>query len=98
VTLTLHTTAGDAELNTRLWDLTPGGQQSLIARGTYRLNIQPSGTNTVVQYELPANIWPLPPGDSLKLEVTGYDAPHFRPDLVSSITSIASLQLHLPTL
>jgi len=97
ISVKVHTTATDAQLNTRLWDLSPDGKQTLISRGTYRLAIAPSSTDTSFAYEIPASFYRIPSGDVIKLEVTGYDAPHFQADTISSTTTITLVTLHLPT-
>jgi polyhydroxybutyrate depolymerase len=94
--LTLRTTGIDAELNTRLWQVDGDGSQTLISRGTYRLVGTPSLTNQTVPVQLSGTAWRLAPGTTLKLEVTGYDAPTYAPDLIPSETTIDSVRLHLP--
>jgi len=97
IRLTLHTTGSDVQLNTRLWNLTPGGTQTLITRGTFRLAVAPGTTDMTIAYEIPAAFYHVPSGDYIKLEVTGYDAPHFQADTIASTTTITSVVLHLPT-
>jgi len=97
ITTTLHTTGSDAELNTRLWDVSATGTQTLMSRGTYRLAITPNSPDTTVSYELAMTSWKLPAGHTLKLEITGYDAPTYQADAVAAKTTIDTVKLRLPT-
>jgi hypothetical protein len=97
VTVKVKTTANDAQLNTRLWHLTPDGKQRLISRGTYRLAIAPSSSFTTVAYEIPASFYRFAAGDWIKLEITGYDAPHFQADSVANTSTFSWASLRMPT-
>jgi len=94
--LKLRTTGSDAELNARLWNLTPDGQQTFISRGSYRLAIAPSATDTTVSFEVDGSAWAVPQGDQLKLEITANDMPSRTSDTVPSTTTIDSVTLNLP--
>ena len=95
VTLTVVSTAADAQIDSRLW-VESAGRQTLISTGAYRLLATP-GTATTVSYELPITAWTLGPGQTLKLEITGDDAPTYQQDTIPSVTQIDSVGLRLPT-
>ncbi|MEA2646406.1 MAG: type transport system ATP-binding protein, partial [Chloroflexota bacterium] len=97
VTLQVHSTGPDAELNARLWDLGPDGMQTLMSRGTYRFAETPSTTATEVSYQLSPTAWELPAGHQVKLEVTGADWPYHQLDRIAAVTTVDAATLTLPT-
>ena len=97
VTANVRSTGRDAELNTRLWDVSPTGTQTLVSHGTYRLIATSAREVQTLTWALPLSCWPVAPGDRLKLEITGYDAPTYQPDPVPATITIDSVSLHLPT-
>ena len=97
VTASVHDSGPDAELNARIWDVTPSGTQYLISRGTYRLTLPASSTDTTVEFQTSAAAFAIASGDTIKLELTGYDAPTYQPDAVTNTTTIDSVNLVLPT-
>ncbi|HEX5268629.1 MAG TPA: CocE/NonD family hydrolase C-terminal non-catalytic domain-containing protein [Acidimicrobiales bacterium] len=97
ITLKVRTTGVDAQLDARLW-VEDGGTQTLISTGPYRLaGVSLGLTDTTVTYEVPMTAWSLRPGEVLKLEITGDDAPTYQADLLPAITTIDSASLKLPT-
>ena len=96
VKLTLSTLSKDVQLNVRLWDRSPDGMQTLISRGTYRHTGASLLGTTTVRFEIPMNFWRVPAGDMLKLEVTGYDAPHFQASALTFAATITKAELTLP--
>lgn len=97
ITAQLRDSAQDAELNARLWDVTPSGTQYLISRGTYRLDLPASSTDSTISFQIPTAAWSVASGDTLKLELTGYDAPTFQSDAIVNTTTVDSVKLDLPT-
>jgi len=97
VKLTVQTSAPDAEVAARLWDLSPDGKQTLISRGVYRLAGTPTAPSGPIAFELSSNAWRVPAGDKLKLEVAGADAPYFQVDSIPAVTSVSDASLELPT-
>ena len=97
VNLQVHSTGPDAELNARLWDLSPDGKQTLMSRGTYRFAQAPSTTPTEVVYQLSPTAWRLPAGHAVKLEVTGADWPYHQLDRIPAVTTVDAVTLRLPT-
>jgi len=90
VNFTVQTSAPDAEIAARLWDLSPDGKQTLISRGVYRLAGTPTAPSGPIAFELSANAWRVPAGDKLKLEVAGADAPYFQVDAIPSVTNVSA--------
>jgi hypothetical protein len=87
LTLAYRATAGDLELNSRLWDVAPDGTATLIRATSL------SGT---VTYELFGNAWRLRAGHRVRLEVVQNDASYLRPDNFASSATIDSARLELP--
>src|SRR5947199_187533 len=88
--------ASTSKADARLWDLSPDGKQTLVSRGVYRLAGTPSAPAGQVTFELTGNAWKVPAGDTLKLEITGADAPYFQPDSIPSVTNVSAATLELP--
>jgi predicted acyl esterase len=69
------TTGNYGQIDARLWDVLPSGQQRLISRGVYRLIENQTGTIT---FQLHGNGYEFAKGDTVKLELMGRDAPYYR--------------------
>jgi len=96
ITVEVHSTASDAELNARLF-VESSGTQTLMSTGTYRLAVSPGTTDVPVSFQIPMTAWDLSPGQVLKLEITGDDAPAYQADAIASTTTIDSVSLRIPT-
>jgi hypothetical protein len=85
------------QLNVRLFDVAPGGEKSLVTRGTYTLEgpTAPIGevTVTVPSY---GNVWRIPADHTVRLEITNYDGPYITPSKLPSTTIINSVTLNIP--
>jgi pimeloyl-ACP methyl ester carboxylesterase len=85
------------QLNVRLFDVAPGGEKSLVTRGTYTLEgpTAPIGeaTVTVPTY---GNVWRIPADHTVRLEITNYDSPYITPSKLASTTVIKSVTLSIP--
>ena len=92
LTLTYRSTAPDFELNSRLWDVAPGGARTLVTRGAYR----GSAAQGRIVYELFGNAWRMRPGHRLQLELLQDDSTFLRPDNVPSTVTIERARLELP--
>ena len=79
-----------AQLAGRLWDLGPGGRQTLIARGFYR----PRQGRSV--WQLHPGGWRFATGHAPRLELLGSDAPFGRPSNANFEIAVSNLQLRLP--
>ena len=75
----------------RLWDVAPGGTQTLVARGTYR----PTANGRQV-FQLHANGWHFAAGHTAKLELLGRDAPYARPSNGTFSVQVSNLDFRLP--
>jgi hypothetical protein len=77
----------------RLWDLS-AGQQTLVARGIYRLRDNQTGK---LVFPLFGNGWRFARGHTAKLELVGSDAPFARASNFSFSVKVAKLSIGLPT-
>lgn len=83
------------ELAARLWDVAPGGTQTLITRSIYRITTAP-GTTQTIAFELWPTAWQLLPGHQLKLELTQGDSPTWRVDNLASALLLGPPTLTVP--
>jgi predicted acyl esterase len=95
VTATIKTIGPFGELASRLWDVLPSGEQRLISRGVYRLNENQEGTIT---FQLHGNGYEFAPGDTVKLQLLGRDAPYYRASNGTFSIEVSALTVSLPTL
>lgn len=95
VSASIETTGMFGQLDSRLWDVAPGGQQTLISRGAYRLEDNQSGRIT---FQLHGNGWVFAKGHVPKLELLGRDAPYLRPSNGSFSVVVKDVAIDLPTL
>ena len=86
-------TAGVGQLDGRLWDVAPNGKQRLVTRGVYR--VIPGGKKRV-RFELRGNFWRFAKGHTVKLELSGSDAPEFAKSAGARAMRLTSFSLHLP--
>jgi hypothetical protein len=97
VTVAARSTASDAQLDARLW-LEAGGNQTLISSTAYRfVSTANLPLDSTVSFEIPMTAWLLQPGQTIKLEITGDDAPTYQADSIPSTTTIDNVTLKLPT-
>ncbi len=80
----------DTQLAGRLWDVSPGGEQTLVARGFYRPH---PGKNL---WQLHPGAWRFAKGHAAKLELLGRDPPFGRPSNGDFQISVRNLRLRLP--
>jgi fermentation-respiration switch protein FrsA (DUF1100 family) len=81
------------QLDSRLWDVAPDGQQTLVSRGAYRL--EPNQRGDVV-FQLHGNGWCFAPGHRPKLELTGKDEDFLRPSNSPFGLRVADVSVRLP--
>jgi predicted acyl esterase len=95
--LELHfrTLAPDVELNSRLWDVDPGGTRTLVTRGARRV-LNPNRAGATVAYQLYGNHWYFKPGHTMQLELAPDDSPYLRRDNFPALITIDSARLSLP--
>jgi pimeloyl-ACP methyl ester carboxylesterase len=80
-------------LAARLWDVS-GGEQTLVARGIYRLEDNQKGR---IVFQLFGNGWRFAKGHTAKLELTGSDAPFVRASNFRFSVKVSKLTVKLPT-
>ncbi|HEY0633076.1 MAG TPA: CocE/NonD family hydrolase [Thermoleophilaceae bacterium] len=84
--------AAAAQVDGRLWDVAPDGQQSLVARGEYR----PTGAARGEVWQLHANGWRFARGHVPKLELLGSSPPSSRKSNGDFAIAVQKLSLRLP--
>jgi fermentation-respiration switch protein FrsA (DUF1100 family) len=94
VTATIKTVGPFGELVSRLWDVLPSGEQRLISRGVYRLTEGQEGT---ISFQLHGNGYEFAPGDTVKLQLLGRDAPYYRASNGTFSIEVSNLTVALPT-
>jgi predicted acyl esterase len=94
ITATINTTGLAGELVGRLWDVLPDGTQRLITRGVYRLTDNQQGQIT---FQLHGNGYRFAPGDTVKLQLLGRDAPYYRASNNTFTVAVSNLTVSLPT-
>ena len=95
-TITAHvaTTGAYGQIDARLWDVLPSGEERLIDRGVYRLTENQTGT---IQFQLHGNGYEFAEGDTVKLELLGRDAPYYRASNTPFTVEVSNLTVALPT-
>ena len=96
VRATVQVTGDYAQLDSRLWDLAPDGNRTLVSRGAYRLEAGQNGQTIV--FQLNGNGWRFERGHVPQLELTGRDAPYLRPSNTPFTLSVSNVVVELPTL
>ncbi len=95
VSATIATQGVNGQLDSRLWDVAPDGNQTLISRAAYRLLDNQSGRIT---FQLHGNGWVFGAGHVPKLELLGQDAPYLRPSSGAFQVTVTDAVIELPTL
>ena len=75
----------------RLWDVAPGGTQTLVARGLYR----PTANGRQV-FQLHPNGWRFAAGHTAKVELLGKDVPYARPSNGTFSVEVSKVDIRLP--
>lgn len=87
-------TGSFAQIDARLWDVGPDGNETLVDRGNYRV---PSDVSQPQFLELHPGAWQFAPGHHPKLELLGQDTPYLRTSNGAFSVAIDDLYLLLPT-
>ena len=82
------------QIDARLWDVLPSGQERLISRGVYRLSEDQEGP---VTFQLHGNGYDFAAGDTVKLELLGRDTPYYRASNIPFTVQLSALTVSLPT-
>jgi hypothetical protein len=91
----LSVTGQFAFIASRLWDVDPAsGNQTLVARGIYR--IDSNAPDGVQVFQLHPGAWHFAAGHVPKLELLGQDSPYVRTSNGTFSISVSDLQLRLP--
>jgi predicted acyl esterase len=98
VTVPYTFTGQTGQLDTRVWDVPPGGKAFLMTRGTYRFSVplydQASGT---IRLPLFGNHWVLTKGHRIRVDLTQVDQPYLRPSNATSAITFSPPRVVLPT-
>jgi fermentation-respiration switch protein FrsA (DUF1100 family) len=97
ITANVLTTGAYGQIDARLWDVLPSGEERLVTRGVYRLSENQTGAIT---FQLHGNGYEFANGDTGKLELLGRDAPYYRasnPQFPFTV-QVSDLSAVLPTL
>jgi hypothetical protein len=84
----------NSELAARLLDVSPGGTESLIARGVYR----PDAGKVQAVFQLHPNGYHFAAGHVAKLELLPSDVPYARASNLQEPITVSNLQLRLPVI
>jgi dienelactone hydrolase len=88
-----HTGTGNGlQLNARLYEVLPGGNQVLVDRGGIRVG-EAIGVST---FDLNGNAWRFRSGDRLRIELTQDDAPYVKRSSQPSTLTLAGVTLQIP--
>jgi hypothetical protein len=82
----------NSEIAARLLDVSPSGEESLIARGVYR----PDGGNQQIVFQLHPQAYHFAEGHVAKLELLSTDMPYARWSNLQSKVTVSNLELRLP--
>ena len=97
VTATIKDVGPFGEIATRLWDVTPGGEQRLISRSVWRIGPKEENATTTITFQLHGNGYQFPAGDTVKLQLLGRDAPYYRASNGTFAIEASNVTVTLPT-
>ncbi len=84
----------NSEIAARLFDVSPGGYDRLIARGVYR----PDGGVQQMVFQLHPQAYHVPAGDEIELELLPSDFPYMRFSNLQANVTVNNLELRLPVM
>jgi hypothetical protein len=82
----------NSEIAARLFDVSPEGEDRLIARGLYR----PEGGAQQMVFQLHPQAYHVPAGDEIELELLPSDMPYGRFSNLQANVTVSNLELRLP--
>ena len=88
----LAVSGANGQIDARLWDVAPSGEQSLVTRSVFRPE---AGTHQAV-FQLYPNGWQFAPGHVARLQLLGRDHPTYRASNGTFTVTASDLQLRLP--
>jgi predicted acyl esterase len=83
-----------AQLDARLWDLAPNGQEQYVSRGTYAITGDRPGTIT---WQLFGGGYTFQAGDTIRLELLNSDVPYMEPSANPSPVTVSDVTVELPS-
>jgi hypothetical protein len=94
-TISAHvaTTGVYGQIDARLWDVLPSGEEILITESVYRLTDNQTGS---IKFQLNGNGYEFAKGDTVKLELMGRDAPQWRASNAPFTVEVSDLSAVLP--
>ncbi len=84
----------NSEIAARLFDVSPEGEDRLIARGLYR----PEGGSQQMVFQLHPQAYHVPAGDEIELELLPSDFPYGRFSNLQNNVTVSNLELRLPVM
>jgi predicted acyl esterase len=93
VTADVKATGEYGQIDSRLWDVLPSGEERMISNGVYRLEDNQTGQ---IKFQLHGNAYEFAKGDTVKLELLGRDAPHYRADNGSFSVELSNVAVEVP--
>jgi predicted acyl esterase len=93
ITAHIATTGDYGQIDARLWDVLPSGEERLVSRGIYRLTEDQTGT---IAFQTHGNGYEFARGDTVKLELLGRDAPYYRASNTPFTVEVSGLTAALP--
>jgi dienelactone hydrolase len=91
----IMTTGNFGQIDARLWDIAPDGQQRLISRGVYTLRNNQSGG---IKFQLHGNGWRFAKGHIAELQLLGRDSPYYQAGNQPYSVRVSDLRVGLPKL
>jgi predicted acyl esterase len=88
-------TVGDfGQLDARLWDVAPDGNETFVGRGTYALSDDEHGTIT---WQMWGGGHTFDKGDTIRVELLAQDAPTERPSPSPFSVTVSDFTIELPS-
>jgi predicted acyl esterase len=86
-------TGAYGQIDARLWDVLPSGEERIVSRGVYRLSENQTGAIT---FQLHGNGYEFAKGDTVKLELLGRDVPYYKASNSPFTVEVSNLSVSLP--
>lgn len=87
------TKGNDGQLDARLWDVAPNGQETFVTRGTYALTSNQRGR---VTWQMWGGGHTFRKGDTIRVELLASDTPTERPSLSPFTVQVSDFTIDLP--
>jgi len=89
----VSTTGDYGQIDARLWDVLPSGEERLVSRGVYRLSENQTGA---IEFQLHGNGYEFAKGDTVKLELLGRDSPYYHASNTPFTAAVSEVSASLP--